>query len=140
MKNQPAARSLRFRIGLFVLAWVLVFIGFVGYRIGFRPTENQRAAKAQISFLKDALLDYQKTCGQLPTTEQGLEALVTNPDRGPVCNRYPADSFLPDGKVPKDPWDNLFVYSSSGNNFTLTSLGKDGKEGGEGYDKDISTN
>jgi len=138
MKNQPPVRSLRFRVGLFILAWVLVFIGFVIYRTsnGFID-DNPTLTKAQLSGLRTTLLDYQKTCGSFPTTDQGLGALVLKPNHAPECMNYPKDAFLLDGKVPRDPWANEFVYASDGKAFTLTSLGRDGKEGGEGYDADI---
>jgi general secretion pathway protein G len=44
--------------------------------------------------------------------------------------------------TPKDPWNNPYQYVSPGPNgrdYEITSYGRDGKPGGEGYDADIST-
>jgi len=44
--------------------------------------------------------------------------------------------------VPKDPWNNYYQYVSpgaDGRDYDITSYGRDGKPGGEGYDADIST-
>jgi general secretion pathway protein G len=105
-----------------------------------RKSGNYWAAAAQINGLKAALNDYRAACGNFPTTEQGLDALVESPKKKPFCSRYPAVSFFPDGKAPKDPWDNPFVYESDGKVLKITSYGKDGKEGGEGYDQDVKSN
>jgi len=44
----------------------------------------------------------------------------------------------PAGGVLKDGWGNPFIFKRIGNNFIIMSLGADGKQGGTGYDKDIS--
>ena len=95
------------------------------------------SAKIQIQKLGEILRDYRRKCGRFPTSDLGLEALVTNP--GDSCRRYPPNGFIENGKIPVDPWDNEFAYESDGRKYTLTSLGPDGLEGGEGNDADISS-
>jgi general secretion pathway protein G len=99
----------------------------------------QNTAKTQIAALKGMLEDYRRYCNTYPTTEQGLEALVAKPTSGPDCKNYPASAFLKDGAVPKDPWGRPYDYQSpdDGRSFRITCWGRDGKEGGEGADKDI---
>jgi general secretion pathway protein G len=45
--------------------------------------------------------------------------------------------------VPPDPWGNAYVYVSPGrvnpHSFDLYSLGRDGREGGEGEDADVTS-
>ena len=40
--------------------------------------------------------------------------------------------------MPKDPWNHDYVYMLEGGKPTLKSLGRDGQEGGEGPDADVS--
>jgi general secretion pathway protein G len=83
-----------------------------------------------------ALDDYRRLCGHYPTTDQGLDALVHAPQGD--CKNW-TDGFVQGGKLPKDAWANDFVYIGSAEKFTIKSLGSDGKEGGDGFAKDIAT-
>jgi len=63
-----------------------------------------------------------------PTTDEGLNALVKNPDE----NKYPhyfQNGYFHDGKVPKDIWQNNFNYKLSENAVNLFSSGSDGIAG-----------
>lgn len=99
---------------------------------------NQKAARIQIGNMGKVLKEYRRKCGMYPTTDQGLDALVTKPTGGRECRKYPPNGFL-DGKIPMDPWDTEFVYESDGRKFTIMSYGADFIEGGEGGDADISS-
>jgi general secretion pathway protein G len=72
---------------------------------------------------------------QYPSTDQGLEALVTKPSGFPEPKNYNPNGYLK--KIPTDPWGTPLVYINSGGKFELYSLGADGQEGGEGYDADV---
>jgi general secretion pathway protein G len=78
-----------------------------------------------------ALEDYRRACGSVPTTEQGLDALV----HPPSCGDRKHAPFL--RTIGKDAWGHLFTYESDGRTFSLTSYGRDGVEGGTGEDMDI---
>jgi len=122
----------------------LTLIGLAGTFIVSRVLDNleegkQEAAKIQINNLKNRLLDYKRRCGQFPSSEQGLDALVQAPTAGEQCKRYPANGFIEGGRIPMDPWDNEYVYTSDGRNYGIISLGADGAEGGEGFDSDINS-
>lgn len=94
---------------------------------------KQSAAKAQIELIGQALDHYRLDTGYYPTTEQGLNALITNPGvekwQGP---------YLKKG-LPLDPWGKPYIYQSPGTHgdYDLYSYGRDGKPGGEGEDEDI---
>lgn len=96
------------------------------------------ATRIQMRQMGVIMDDFRRVCGFYPTTEQGLDALVKAP-AGRECKNYDPEGFIKDKKVPRDAWDRDFVYLSDGNKYTLKSLGNDGKEGGDGFDKDISS-
>lgn len=95
------------------------------------------STKIQMSNLDGRLKEFRRKCGFFPSTEQGLEALVTKPVGGRECKDYPQNGFVEDNQVPKDPWDHDFVYESDGKTFNIYSLGPDGEAGGTGTDADI---
>jgi len=85
--------------------------------------------RANLSALKVNLLYYQMVVGQMPTTGQGLKALVERPTTEPV----PKSWRKVVDEVPRDPWDREFQYRNPGKknpgSYDLFSLGADGIEG-----------
>ena len=100
---------------------------------------NQAKAKADIKSFVIALKAFRADVGRYPTTEEGLEALLSRPSakgekwKGP----YLSDTEI----IPRDPWGNKYVYKSPGAKFEyeIISYGKDGAEGGEDYDEDVTS-
>ena len=124
-----------------VLVILGILVGFVGVRIMGKPEEARRTkAKVQISSLETALKLYKLDNGAYPTTEQGLQALVEPPSVGQLAKSWRKGGYLEKSKVPKDPWENDYVYLSPGlhGDFDLSSYGSDGEPGGEGKDEDIN--
>jgi general secretion pathway protein G len=72
--------------------------------------------------------------GVYPDTEEGFEALLSNPDTEKYPN-YRAKPYLK--KMPKDTWKTPFVYVKTADGFELISFAADRKEGGEDENKDI---
>ena len=106
-------------------------------RIGPQVAEAQRTTAAtQIRSIEDALEMYRMHSGFYPTTQQGLEALVTAPTTSPVPKRYADGGYLK--KLPDDPWGNPYVYRNQNGRISITSYGPDGEEGGEGVNADIT--
>lgn len=98
------------------------------------------SAKIQIGKLGEILRDYRRKCGSYPTTDQGLDALISKPTGGKECKKYPPNGFIESGKIPLDPWENEFDYQSDGKRYEIICFGSDGEEGGEEqFDKDISS-
>jgi general secretion pathway protein G len=93
-------------------------------------------AKILISEVGKALDQFNTDCGFYPTTDQGLAALVATP-AGKTCANWGPESYIK--RVPKDPWKHDLVYTSDGQKYILRSLGRDGQEGGDGYNADISS-
>jgi general secretion pathway protein G len=86
--------------------------------------------------IESALKFYRLDNFSYPTSEQGIEALVTRPS-DPNIRNWKAGGYLP--RVPRDPWGNPYQYLSPGNNgeFDVYTLGRDGRPGGEALDADI---
>jgi general secretion pathway protein G len=121
---------------------VVVIIGILGtiVMINVLPllgNANTTAAEAQVSQLEQGVETYRLIIGRYPTTEEGLEALVTPPDDPRDAARFPEDGFV--NELPLDPWGNPFQYLYPGEHgrFDIWSWGADGRPGGEGEDADI---
>jgi general secretion pathway protein G len=116
---------------LLVVAILSILAAVVLPKLGDRTKQARlSAAKADISNMGTALEAFEVDCGRLPTTDEGLNALVQQP--GNVQNWNKA-GYLNKG-VPKDPWDHDYVYRCPGqqnpNGYDLYSFGPDGQDGG----------
>lgn len=94
-------------------------------------------ARIQMKNLVAALDLYHLDNSNYPSTEQGLEALLSKPVLGKIPRNW-RGPYLRSNSIPKDPWENDYVYQSDGRSIVLKSLGADGEEGGDGIDADIS--
>jgi len=101
-----------------------------------------QSTKQQIAALGMALDRYYLDNGTYPTSEQGLEALVSQPSSEPVPMNYNEGGYLKKKKIPVDPWGRSYLFVSPGehgNDYEITSYGSDGKEGGDGVNSDIKS-
>ncbi|GAA0838882.1 GspG family T2SS major pseudopilin variant XcpT [Marinobacter szutsaonensis] len=95
-------------------------------------------AETQLKNIQSALDLYRLDNSHYPSTQQGLEALVSRPSGSPEPKNWNQDGYLK--SVPEDPWGNQFQYVSPGTEgpYDLYSYGADGQEGGDGDAADIS--
>lgn len=103
-----------------------------------RPDEARIiAAKQDMTSIMQALKLYRLDNQRYPTTEQGLQALVSKPTTSPQPKNWKAGGYLE--RLPVDPWGNPYQYITPGEHgeFDLISLGADGSVGGEGNDADL---
>ena len=130
-------------IELMVVIVILgILAGLIVPRIMSRPEEaRQTKARIQIESLETALKLYRLDNGTYPSTEQGLQALVEPPDVGTLPGKWREGGYLEKGKVPKDPWDNEYVYLCPGtyDDYDIISYGADGEPGGEENNSDITS-
>ena len=140
MAFSPA--SLRRRYAGFTLLELLVVMVIIGLLAGYVGPKffgqigksEVKAAKAQIDGLQKALDQYRLDVGHYPSSEQGLQSLVTKPSDEPKW----AGPYLSKA-LPKDPWGHDYQYKQPGEHgdYDLLSYGKDGRPGGEGEDADL---
>jgi general secretion pathway protein G len=125
---------------------VVLIIGLLGTIVGtaiFGQIDRARVttARSQMKQIEAALDFYRMDNGRYPTTDQGLEALVSPPSIEPVPRNYRPEGYLQGGRVPRDPWENPYEYLAPGEHnaysFDLWSLGADGEPGGEDVNTDI---
>ena len=92
------------------------------------------AAKSDIRGIENALKLYRLDNFNYPSSEQGLQALITRPADPNIRNWK---QYLE--RLPQDPWGNPYLYLNPGNNgeIDIYTLGRDGRPGGEGEDSDI---
>jgi general secretion pathway protein G len=97
------------------------------------------AARQDISTLMQAMKLYRLDNQRYPTTEQGLQALVSKPTGGPAANGWKTGGYI--DKLPKDPWGNAYQFLSPGikGEIDIFSLGADGQPSGAGNDADIGS-
>lgn len=95
-------------------------------------------AETQLSNIANALDLYRLDNSHYPSTQQGLEALVSKPSGSPEPKNWNPDGYLK--SVPEDPWGAVYQYVSPGveGPYDLYSYGSDGQEGGDGDAADIS--
>jgi len=127
---------------LVVLVIISLLTAIVAPRlIGRVGKAKSTTARTQIENIISALDIYQLDMGEYPSTEQGLAALIIKPELGEEQTNLWSGPYMRRGKVPKDPWKNSFTYirSADGETILVKSLGKDGQLGGEGENRDITS-
>ena len=125
---------------LLELLVVMVIIGLLAAYVGPRyfsqiGKSEVKTTRAQINALEKALDQYRIDVGSYPTTEQGLAALITRP-----ANLSRWDGPYLSKTLPMDPWGRPYAYKSPGEHgeIDISSLGRDGRPGGDGIDADIT--
>jgi len=120
---------------LVVVTIIAVLASYVAPRYFSQIGKSEVAvAQAQLRALGQALDQYRLDNRSYPSTEQGLQALVSSPVNeskwsGPYLRK----------DVPLDPWGRPYVYRNAGGpgDYELLSYGRDGQPGGAGEDADI---
>ena len=122
---------------LVVLVLIGVVLGIVGGNfIGKGEKAKADAARIEISQIAQTLDLYKLEIGRYPTSQEGLQALITAPSGVANWN----GPYWKKGTLPKDPWGNEYKYTAPGAKgpYDIVSYGADGKEGGEGANRDIT--
>jgi len=122
---------------------VVVIIGVLGAivvpQFMSRPDQAKvTAARTDIQAISTALEMYRLDTFNYPSTQQGLEALVTRPSGTPLAKNWNPQGYLK--SLPVDPWGTPYQYLNPGTHsagYDLFSFGADGVQGGEGFATDI---
>ncbi len=121
--------------GGFTLIEIMVVVVILGIlaaavvpKIMSRPEQARiEKAKHDITSLESALNIYKLDNYQYPSTDQGLEALVTKPSGSPQPRNYKKGGYIK--KLNKDPWgqEYLYLFPGTHSDLDLYSLGPDGQ-------------
>lgn len=137
-KNSKSRRAFTLIEMLVVILILAILASLIIPRLIGRTDDAKIAkAKSDIQTLSSLLQQYRLDNDKYPTTEEGLEALRTQPSdathwKGPYTDK----------DIPVDPWGNPYVYQSpgpSGQDYLITSYGSDGAPGGDGNAADITS-
>ncbi len=121
-----------------VVAILAILAALVVPRIMDRPDEARIIkAKQDIRAIESALQLYRLDNFHYPTTDQGLEALVSRPSGSPEPKNWKSGGYLE--RMPKDPWGNEYQYLSPGihGEVDIFTYGADGSPDGEGAAADV---
>lgn len=119
----------------FTLVEVMVVVVILGIlaalvipKVMGRP-EQARVVKAKqdILALLSAMDLYKLDSGFYPTTDQGLQALLTKPTAQPIPRNWKAEGYLQD--IPLDPWGDSYQYINDNERLRLFSYGPKGRDG-----------
>ncbi len=115
-----------------VLTIIMILSGSAIYMLsGNVDTAKETKVQGDINVIATQLQLYEARNSRMPTTEQGIEALVTKPTKEPIPERWAA--LLEE--EPKDPWGQSYKYrypaQKSKKPYDLFTAGKDGIEGNE---------
>ena len=101
-----------------------------------RPDEARAAAaRLGVQQIGNALEYYRLDNGFYPSSDQGLEALVSQPAGFPEPKNWNREGYL--NNIPEDPWGEPYLYFNEDRSVDVYTFGADRQEGGEGVNADI---
>ena len=111
---------------MLVISIIVILLGVAINKLGNTTGMAKGVAvKADIQAIGTQLKLYESMNGYAPSTEQGLQALVTQPSTDPKPQRW----YQLFKEIPKDPWGNNYIYLSPGRrnstSYDLYSAGPD---------------
>lgn len=119
----------------FTLIEVMVVVVILGIlaaiivpKIMSRPEQARMVkVKQDILAIQSALDLYKLDNGIYPSTDQGLQALVTKPTIDPAPRNWKSDGYLQE--LPMDPWGQAYQYLNDNEKVKIFSYGTKGKDG-----------
>ncbi|MFT5814368.1 MAG: general secretion pathway protein G [Psychroserpens sp.] len=113
---------------------VIVILGILASMVvpnlmGSQERANMQKAVSDINALETSLSMYKMDNYKYPSTEQGLDALVTETDIEPMPRRFPEGGYVK--RLPNDPWGSEYQLLNPGEHSTMDvfSMGPDGEPG-----------
>ena len=127
MKQQSGFTMLEMMVVIVILGIMATLV--VPQIFGQREQADMQKAVSDITALENAMEMYRVQNGIYPTTEQGLEALVVEPQSDPRPRNYQTGGYI--RRLPADPWGFEYRLLSPGQNgrFDIFSVGPDGQPG-----------
>lgn len=126
---------------LIVLAILVMLVALVVPRfMGARKRADENAARSQIGLFRGALERYALDTRNYPTTEQGLQSLLTPPsDDSESTLRGWEGPYVSADAIPADPWGNeyQYVYPPERGSADAPDIWSFGPDGEDNTDDDI---
>lgn len=132
MKKQNGFSLLEVMVVLVIIGLILGMV--VPNLMGNKDTADKQKVAVDIQQLENALDMYKLQQGYYPTTDQGLEALVTAPNSEPLPRNYPQGGYIK--RLPDDPWGSPYQLVSPGEMGTV-DIFSTGPDRTAGTDDDI---
>jgi general secretion pathway protein G len=139
---RQSALGIRSAFTLVELMVVLLILGILAVAIvpnvvGKTDRAKRTKAQADIAVIESLLDQFYLDMGRYPTTEEGLNVLYYPPEEDKEKWHGP----YPKKPIGKDPWGHDYIYECPGTHtslpYEISSLGRTGKEGGEGEDAPV---
>jgi len=121
---------LGFIIIIITILLILIALGF----INFSQHHPHNINCLTMNKLRGKFEQFKLDNGTLPSTQEGMQALIKNPNPNKYPN-YPIRPYLQ--KIKQDPWRNPFIYVNNNNEIEIISYASDRKKGGVNFAKDI---
>jgi len=132
LKKQNGFSLLEVMVVLVIIGLILGMV--VPNLMGNKDTADKQKVAVDIQQLENALDMYKLQQGYYPTTDQGLEALVTAPNSEPLPRNYPQGGYIK--RLPDDPWGSPYQLVSPGEMGTV-DIFSTGPDRTAGTDDDI---
>lgn len=123
-----------------VIWYVLLIIGLAvavvlvaPHFFGSDQTTQVAQIKNDFNTIYTALDQYHLDNGMYPSTDQGLQALVTQPTQDPMPQYWKTGGYL--NAIPTDPWGQPYQYTNNQDVLRVYSYGSAGENGGTEIDR-----
>jgi general secretion pathway protein G len=127
-KNNKAFTLLELMVVVVILGLLASLV--VPNIIGKADEAKSKLTCVQMKSLAESLALFKTDNGAYPSSEEGLKALIKNPDIEKYKS-YSNNGYLSSKEVPLDPWKNKYIYLGENSSIDIVSLGSDSKEGGD---------
>ncbi|NOQ31177.1 MAG: type II secretion system major pseudopilin GspG [Helicobacteraceae bacterium] len=127
---------------LLELMIIIVILGLLASLVlpnllGKSEEAKRKLVCIQMQSINESLKSFRFDNGMYPDTEEGINALLKNPDEEKYKN-YASSGYLDSKNPPRDPWKNEYIYINEDGELNIISLAADGKDGGKEQAKDIT--
>ena len=131
--NRKAFTLIEIMVVIIILGLLAAFV--IPNITGKSGEAKQKLVCIQMKSLNESLKMFKVDNGSYPTSEEGLKALMVNPNPDAYAS-YSPNAYIEGKNLPKDPWNKPYIYLNIDEGVELISLGSDGKEGGKNEEKD----
>ena len=133
IRSRNAFTLIEIMVVIIILGLLAAFV--IPNITGKSEEAKQKLVCIQMKSLNESLKMFKVDNGSYPTSEEGLKALLNNPNPD-VYTSYSPNAYIEGKNLPTDPWNKPYLYLNLDGTVELISLGSDGKEGGKDEDKD----